>query len=191
MKTKTSWMVGVLASLPLCSGVVFAQTAQPPRGLPSTPMAVPGGTTKLAEKDRQFVDKAATSNLAEIKTAQLALERASSPEVKRYAQMIIDDHQKAQSQLKKITQDEGLALPTQLTPEQQQNLDKLSKLQGPEFDDAFLKTMAKSHDDTVRTFQRAVNDVSDPALRAYAENTLPTLREHDIKAKQDLKNEAK
>ena len=41
------------------------------------------------------------------------------------------------------------------------------------------------------TFQRAANDVSDPQLRAYAENTLPTLREHDIKAKQDLKNEAK
>jgi len=191
MNTKRSWVMGVLASLPLAGSVAVAQTAQPPRGLPNTPMAQPGGTMKLAEKDQAFVDKAATSNLAEIKTAQLALDRASSPEVKRYAQMIIEDHQKAMDQLKKIAQDEGITLPTDVTPEQQHRIDKLSKLQGPAFDQMFLKEMAKSHDDAVKTFQRAANELNDPQLRSYAENTLPTLREHDIKAKEDLKMEAK
>src|SRR5689334_8383477 len=76
------------------------------------------GAAIAADKDsnsnidsKQFVTKAAQGNLAEIKTSQLALEKAQSPEVKSFAQRMIDDHQKASSELESIAQAKNLKVP--------------------------------------------------------------------------------
>ena len=57
--------------------------------------------TETTENDTQeFVDMASQANLAALRTSEVAVERASTPEVKEYAQMMVDHHKSAAEGLK-------------------------------------------------------------------------------------------
>src|SRR3954451_15189360 len=131
----------------LASTVAFAQTRDQAGG--SMNKKVGGDMTV---KDRQFVENVATSNLAEIKLSKLALQKAMSPEVKKYAQMIIDDHEKAGKELKSIAKSENMATPDTLDSMHAHEYDRLSALSGKDFDREYMQLMVKDHDKTVDLF---------------------------------------
>jgi len=54
----------------------------------------------------------------------------------------------------------------------------LATLSGPEFDRAYAKKMVMGHEQAIRKFQKAADELQDPKLKKYAEKTLPTLRAH-------------
>jgi predicted outer membrane protein len=56
----------------------------------------------LTTGEQTFIEKAATGDQAEIKLSQLALERATSSEIKQFAQTMVTDHTKSSSLLKPI-----------------------------------------------------------------------------------------
>jgi putative membrane protein len=129
-------------------------------------------------KDRQFLTKAASGSIAEIRGAQLAVDKAQNPELKQAAQRILDDHQKASDQLKQIAAAHDVALPTEMTGEDKQAIQKLQKASGSEFDRVYMREMMKDHEKDITEFQRAAREVQDPQLREFATNTLPVLRQH-------------
>jgi putative membrane protein len=55
--------------------------------------------SKVSGKDRDFVHDVAVANMAEVELGRLATERAADPAVKKFGQMMIDDHTKAASSL--------------------------------------------------------------------------------------------
>jgi predicted outer membrane protein len=69
------------------------------------------GDMKIASDDKHFVMKAAESGMEEVEMGQLALRQASSEEVKQFAQRMIDDHSKANSELMQLAQRKGIMLP--------------------------------------------------------------------------------
>ena len=83
---------------------------------------------------QRFVEKASIANMAEIQLGQLAVERAQDPQVKQFAQTMIDDHTKAQEQLKTVASSQNIPVPSALDGKHQKLHDKLAKLQGAEFD---------------------------------------------------------
>jgi putative membrane protein len=55
---------------------------------------------------------------------------------------------------------------------------KLEKLDGAAFDRAYVDDQIRDHDKTIALFEREVKSGKDPELKAFAEKTLPTLKEH-------------
>jgi hypothetical protein len=87
--------------------------------------------------------------MAEIQLGQMAAERASSSDVKSFAQQMVTDHTRANQELMPVAQQLGMQQPTQLDAKHQKIADKLSKAQGADFDRQFMKAMVSAHEDVL------------------------------------------
>jgi len=125
-----------------------------------------------------FVREAAIGGLAEVELGRLASDKASSPEVKQFAQRMVTDHGKANGELKSLAEKKGISVPTDVDAKHKQTVEKLSKLSGAAFDRAYMDEMLKDHKKDVSEFKQQSTKGSDPELKAWATTTLPTLQEH-------------
>lgn len=174
----------VVAALLACglAGAAVAQTATTaPASTTSstTTTTAPAGQAKALDRsDRRFVTKAAEGGLAEVAMGQMAAQRAAHPQVKAYAERMVADHGKANDELKTLAGAKGLALPTALDGKHKRHGDKLGKMQGADFDKAYMKHMVEDHEDTVKDFEKAAKGADDAAVKAFAAKQLPALKEH-------------
>jgi putative membrane protein len=145
---------------------------------------------KLSVKDRQFIELAASQGLAEIKMARLALDKAESLEVRQFAQQMIEDHSRANDQLKSIAQRYRMPVPTSLDTQDQATYEKLAMMNGKDFDREYAKIQKKGHDRVISEYEKASNDLDNPTLREFAQTMLPTMKQHDEHAKT-LKTDTK
>jgi putative membrane protein len=139
------------------------------------------GTTMA---DTTFVKKAAQGGLAEVELGQLATQKATNEEVKKFGQRMVDDHSKANDQLKQVAEQEHINLPTQPSAKDKATKARLEKLSGEQFDRAYMADMVKDHRTDVAEFAHESKVGKDPAVKSFAEQTLPTLREHLKQAEQ-------
>jgi putative membrane protein len=133
--------------------------------------------------DETFMKEAAAAGTAEVEVGQLAVEKASRPEVKSYAQMLVDDHTRANEELKGLAAQKNVTLPAEPKAEQKATRDRLSKLSGAAFDHAYVDAMVTDHQKAVALFRRESKGGSDPDAKAWAAKTLPTLEQHHAKAR--------
>jgi putative membrane protein len=142
------------------------------------------GTQKMmSSADTKFAITAAQGGMAEVKLGQLAVDKASSPDVKAFGQRMIDDHTKANDQLKSLASAENMTLPTDMNAKDQADYDRLSQLSGAAFDKAYMKEMVKDHEQDVKEFQREADHGKDAQLKQFASTTLPILQSHLSDAK--------
>lgn len=134
--------------------------------------------SKLSAADMHFVKEAAAGGMAEVELGQLATEKASSPDVKKFGQRMVDDHSKANDQLKQIAVDEGVPLPAKLSAKDQATKDRLSKLSGDAFDKAYMSDMVNDHKTDIAAFRNESKTGKDPQVKSFAADTLPTLEDH-------------
>jgi putative membrane protein len=149
------------------------------------------GSSQLSAMDKHFVRKAAEGGLAEVELGKLATQKASSDEVKKFGQRMVDDHTKANDQLKQVAQQKGIALPTQPDAKDQATLKRLEKLSGEQFDKAYMNDMVKDHTKDVAEFQKESKTAKDPDVKNFASQTLPTLQDHLKQAKSIAPKENK
>ena len=137
----------------------------------------------LMTKDKTFAMKAAQGGMAEVQLGQLATSKASNPKVKTFGQKMVDDHGKANDQLKSIASKENISLPSDVDAKDKALMSKLNNLSGDAFDKAYMKAMVKDHAMDIAEFEKEANSGSDDALKSFASQTLPTLKEHQTMAK--------
>ena len=144
------------------------------------------GAATLSKADRRAVMDMAEANMAEIETAKLALSKSQNPEVKTYAQQMIDDHGKALSEVQTLAQSKGVTLPTELDAKHKAMSAKLEKLSGDEFDRTYMKQAGVAdHKQTLARLQKSVKNVKDPDVKALATKMVPTVEQH-LKAAQQM-----
>jgi putative membrane protein len=131
-----------------------------------------------------FARKAATGGLAEVELGRLAAQKGSSDRVREFGQRMVEDHGKANAELQQAARDQGIDLPAEIDAKQQATIDRLSKLSGTAFDQAYMRDMVKDHEHDVAEFERAAKSGEDSPIRRFAQQTLPTLRDHLKMAKQ-------
>lgn len=139
------------------------------------------GFVATATKADSFMMKAAQSDMLEIMSSQAALQKSSSEDVKRFAQMMIDDHTKTSEELKTIAASKNVTLPAAVSSKQQSMLDKLNRASaGADFDREYMKMQVKAHEDAVKLFQKQANsnDAEDADAKAFAAKNLPALQSH-------------
>jgi putative membrane protein len=156
-----------------------------------------------ADNNREFLTKAMDANMAEIEIGRLALEKASSADVKRFAQMMVDDHSKALDALKPIASRGGVPMVAQLDDAHRDLRDRLSRLSGAEFDREYMRAMVDGHEEVVNLLQTRANedrfgdnkgtatperaeDAIARDINAWAANGLPTTRHHLEEARRTL-----
>lgn len=147
--------------------------------------------SSLSPSDRQFIKKAAEGGLAEVQLGQLATEKAASPEVKQFGQRMVDDHTKANDQLKQVASQKGVNVPEKLSAKDEATKARLEKLSGEAFDRAYMKDMVTDHTQDVTEFRTASKTAKDPDVKNFASQTLPTLEEHLKQAKDIAPKTAK
>jgi putative membrane protein len=140
--------------------------------------------SNLSASDKKFVRDAAQGGMAEVELGKLATEKASSDDVKKFGQRMVDDHTKAGDQLKQVASSEGVQLPQGLSAKDKLTKERLSKLSGEQFDKAYMADMVKDHTQDVADFQRESKSGSDPAVKDFASQILPTLQDHLKQAKE-------
>jgi putative membrane protein len=168
----------VLALITLTTSFVFAQDTSSPSGHGKT-------SAGIAAADSTFMKKAADGGLAEVELGKLAAEKGSSQEVKDFGQRMVDDHSKANDQLKQLASQKHVELPQQPSSKHEATKAKLEKLSGEDFDKAYVAEMLKDHKQDVAEFKRESKSAHDDDLRSFASQTLPTLQEH-LKQVQNL-----
>lgn len=135
----------------------------------------------LSSSDQKFVNEAAMGGMLEVELGQMAVQKASSDDVKRFGQRMVDDHSKAGDELKQLASQKGFVLPAddqKAMAKEQGVKDKLSKLSGADFDRAYMDMMVKDHVKDVKEFEDASSKAKDADVKAWAAKTLPTLRDH-------------
>jgi putative membrane protein len=137
-----------------------------------------------AAEDVKFIEKAASGGLHEVQLGQLASQRAMDPEVKKFGEMMVTDHGKANKELMDVAQQMGVKVPTQMNAEHQAEYTKFTTMKGQAFDQAYIKHMVDDHKKASEEFKNATETAKDSRLRAFASKTLPTIREHLTKAEQ-------
>lgn len=168
-----------LALAGLCSIGVAAQTG----GNANASNSASQSSGKMNASDRIFVRKAAAGGLAEVELGKLAAERALSQDVKHFGQRMVDDHTKANDQLKQVASEEGVELPDKLNAKDKATKDRLEKLSGKQFDRAYMRNMVTDHAKDVSEFRTESKTAKDPAVKDFAQQTLPTLEDHLKQAK--------
>jgi putative membrane protein len=135
-------------------------------------------STPARVDDKKFLKEAAKGNTAEVELGKLALQNSSNDNVKAFAKRLVDDHTKCAEQLKQVASKENMEVPTEAEAKTQSKLDKLGKLSGQSFDKAFLKDAVKEHKSDIRMFQSEAQGGTNPAIKQFASQTLPTLQQH-------------
>lgn len=136
--------------------------------------------------DDEFARDVASANQFEIRSSQLALERAESPEVRDFAQQMIDDHTQAAQEFSQAhgssmstASGSGMATDTgALSAKHRQALAALEEAEGAEFDQLYIQMQTKAHEEGVQKFRTYSQTGMDHELRDFAADRLPTMQEH-------------
>jgi putative membrane protein len=108
---------------------------------------------------------------------RLAAEQAVSPEVKAFARRMVDDHSKAEMQLMQLVRSRGFQIPREATDSPVTDL-TLKNTPPKDFDRIYVHMMVPGHRQTVQMFEKYALSGKDPDVRAFAQQTLPILKEH-------------
>jgi putative membrane protein len=141
------------------------------------PQEQPSPSASLASQDRDFLERAAEGNNAEVAIGNLVRGNALRAEVVTLGRMIAADHTAARNQLAEIAAAKKISLPTSLG-EHQANYDRLVDLKGDQFDPEFVKVMIEEHDQALELFRGEASNGVDPDLKAYAAAMIPKLESH-------------
>jgi len=133
---------------------------------------------------QEFLAKAITTDMAEVKLGELALKQASSDDVKRFARKMVDDHSKHRDMLLERAKSSKLAVTDALDREHQEKRDRLAKLDGKEFDREYMKCMVEGHEKALKMYQTWSKKIDDKDLSSMVERTIPTLKEHHEQARE-------
>lgn len=131
----------------------------------------------IAPKTEDFVKQAAMSDMFEIRSSELAQQKAATDDARKFAAQMAADHGKTSSELKTLAPDKSI-LPTALDASHQAKLDKLKSLQGDTFTMEYNSIQLSAHKDAVDLFERYAKGGENQQIKDWAGRTLPTLKHH-------------
>ncbi len=135
------------------------------------------GSTSISD-DTKFAVAAADAGMLEVMLGQLAEKNASSPEVKALAKHMVDDHTKANNELKALAKKKNITLPTKLSDKCDKRYKELAAKTGKDFDKAYIELMIKDHKDMIDMFKKQTEKGNDSELKAWSSSQMSTLQHH-------------
>ena len=147
-------------------------------------------TAPLSKSDQDFANKAAAGGQMEVDLGQLASSKATSNDVKDFANRMVTDHGKAGDALKSLLTQKGGTPSSTPSAEETKTSNDLTKKSGAAFDKAYMSDMVKDHEKDAKEFEKASKSVKDPDLKNWATQTLTIVQDH-LKMAKDINSKLK
>ncbi len=122
-------------------------TANPPAG--GAVGTAGSEAANVSNGDKDFVKDLATANIAEVELGRMAQDRAVTPDVKKFAQMMVDDHTKANESLTTLASRHNITVPSAMDDKHNDLRDKLATKTGADFDKDYIDAMVDGHQDVL------------------------------------------
>jgi putative membrane protein len=138
------------------------------------------------------------TNLMEIELGKIAAQKASSSEVRAYADQLVKDHSNVDRMVVAQAQETGTNLKNGAEARQsvrhesarEKELErKLKAAQGADFDRLFLKETSAEHDKLIAKLQQDKQNTSDEELETLIDKVIPVLEQHRELAQILMKKE--
>ena len=147
-------------------------------------MALPATAAPASAQD--YVDMASASDLYEIESAQLAMEKSQNADIKQLAQTIVADHETSTTNLKTAA---GQAQPPitvnpEMNAEQQANMEALRAAEGAQFDQTYLMQQIAAHQKALAMVEAYAGSGDVPSLQQHASAVAGPVRQHLERARQ-------
>lgn len=123
--------------------------------------AIPFRAYAADDNDKKFLAHAAQADVNEIALSKLALKKGTNPAVKLFAKTMIDEHTKMTESMKPYAQQWGLNPPVGPDQDAKDNLAKLAKLSGKDFDKEYIDIMKSDHTKCFDMFEDEAKDTKD------------------------------
>ncbi len=136
------------------------------------------GMAASSPADQTYVQNAAASDMFEIESSRLALDKATVPALKTYAQMMIDEHTKSTNELKPAAQTAGIPVPAALPADKQAKIDALRGLSGAEFDRQYLADQRSGHQETLAKVNSYLAAAPAGPLKDHASRVTGVVQKH-------------
>lgn len=140
--------------------------------------------------DAEVAKVLATVNRGEVKQAEVALGKTQSPEVRDYAERMLEEHRQALERAEEVAgrmeeQPRTSALDQQLTNDTEQTMQELERAETASFDDQYLSSQIEGHRKVLEVIDNVLlPSVQHPALRAEIEAVRPVIWSHLNHAEQ-------
>jgi putative membrane protein len=115
------------------------------------------GEDRITNGDKDFVHEIGIASMAEVELGKMAAERGMNANVKKFGQMMVDDHTKAGDALKSVASRHNIPMPTELDGKHRDLRDTLSKVQGADFDREYMKAMVDGHQEVVDKLESRID----------------------------------
>jgi len=173
IKLKFTTLVAAAAFMVLGGATVAQQTP-----MQQDQMQRQSRMSALSASEQQFLTKNATDSIYEFISAQLAVQKAKSPQLEQYALRIMDDHAQFNKALMQLARQKGLTLPVDLSTQDRGKLAHLMRLSGAEFDREYTQEVAKANAASVSEDKRAASTAKDQDVQAFIAKFSPVDQEH-------------
>ncbi len=180
--------ISVILAMVFIAVGMGAMSCGPKKADDSTEMAEDSNKSKFKntglKDDNDFAIEAADGGMLEVKLGELAQSNASLDVVKKFGRSMVDDHGKANKELKELAHKKNITIPLSLSDKNQKHYDDLSKKQGKDFDKAYTEFMVKDHEEDIDDFKKEAEKGNDQNLKEWAAGKLSTLEHHLQMAKE-------
>ena len=132
----------------------------------------------VSATDKKYLMKTATGSIYELASAKLAVERATKPAVKEYAQKLVDDHETFNQSLQQLAQSKGITLPTEMDAKDTSELSKLQSLNGAAFDREFIKEAVRINNEDINASKTEASRTKDSDIKSFLQQFSSVDKEH-------------
>ena len=151
----------------------------------SAALSVPAfAQNKMDNDEAAALKRIAQANVNEVAAGKIGAEKATSPDVKRFAQKMVDDHGKMAQELKSLGQSKGVPVADSTGMTDMAKLKMMERKSGAEFDQAFMDHMVKEHELTAKDVEATAAKAKDAEFKAALQKALPHIKEHLAEAKR-------
>ena len=148
-----------------------------------TTLAIGAQEQSASAYELSYLYQATEAQQAEVALGQMAVQKASSDEVKQFGALMMQDHLRASKELGKLTSQEGIQETGELSMPHQRIQRMVSQLSGKEFDKVFMAFMVQDHIKVIDDWEQRAPTLADPQIKPWLAGLLPVLKDHLKKAR--------
>ncbi|MBV8546154.1 MAG: DUF4142 domain-containing protein [Acidobacteria bacterium] len=184
----------IVMPLMMAAAMVFASCNRHEEKVPvvtataidTTPTSATIATTTIVmnDPDTQFVKDSYAGLLGSIAFARTADVQAVNVAAKAYAHLVANDLDRLANELRAIAGKKNVTLPAEAEATIVTANEEMKRMSGKQFDQRFVQNMAGILDTLIALFDSESKIVADADLKAWTNQTLPTLRKHVAEARK-------
>lgn len=137
--------------------------------------------TREQKQEADFIVEAVASNYANIRFAQLAINKSANPDIRDVASTIERDQAAELRQLTGYANQKGIAIPLEETEDAKDKLNELANQEKMAFNEKWCRDLAKRNEKEIQSFESMWEKTKDEDLKELINRSLPEMRNHLVK----------